>query len=400
MKTRLFASTVLAALASTMGLSSAQADDAGGWEFDGVPGWSNPATGDSFTFRGRLFLDAANVDFDRAGVTTTYEGSEIRTGRLGVTGQFSGVRYVAEFDLINEAVIAKDVYLTFHTDRFDVRVGSMKPTNSINELTSGTNSTFMEHGTATELFSISERVGVAVVRHGDNYSMTAGVYGGTTGDLTESFELDDSSAIAARITYVPVHTDDTIVHLGASVREMDYGNAGTRLRARPRTHLTDRILNADFRPGSALGEADSSTLLGLEAAIISGPFHALGEYMTMDVSGPASSPQFDSYFVYAGYFLTGESRAYSTSSGTFGRTRPANPVSQGGAGAFEVAARYDYTDANDVALGELTTWTYGLNWYAEDHLRFMANVVDGQLAVPGAPNTDVSEAQIRVQWDF
>ncbi|WP_417494651.1 OprO/OprP family phosphate-selective porin, partial [Maricaulis sp.] len=228
----------------------------------------------------------------------------------------------------------------------------------------------------------------------------AGIYGGRPGDLSDSLELDDSSALAARVTYLPVHTDALLVHLGASLRQMDYGNAGTRVAVRPDAHLTDRIVTADFRPASALGEADSSTLLGLEAALVSGPFHAHAEYMTMEVDGPASSPRFDSAFVNLGYFITGETRSYSTSSGTFSRTRPARPVSEGGYGALELAARYDYSDLNEVAAGELTTWTLGMNWYVEDHFRVMANYVTGEASVPGAAATDVSGPQIRVQWDF
>ncbi|WP_417478334.1 OprO/OprP family phosphate-selective porin [Maricaulis sp.] len=397
---RILASTVLAALASSTALTSAHADAASGWEFDGVPGWSNAASGDSFTFRGRIYLDAANVDFERAGTTTSYNASEIRTARLGVTGQYSGVGYVAEFDLINEAVIAKDAYLTFHADGFDILAGNMKTPNSLEEQTSSRYITFMERGTGIELFGLGRRVGVAIAHHGENYTVKAGLYGGAPGDLSESFELDDSSAIAARVTYTPVHTDALLVHLGASVREFDYGDAGTRVRARPRTHLTDRIVTADFRPGSALGEAGSSTFVGLEAATVSGSFHAHAEYMTMELDGPAGNPRIDSAFVNLGYFITGETRSYSTSSGTFSRTRPARPVSEGGTGAVEIAARYDYSDLNDVATGELTTWTVGLNWYVEDHFRVMANYVTGELAVAGGANTDVSGPQVRVQWDF
>ncbi len=397
---RYLTGAALAALTSLAGPGAASADDASGWEFDGVPGWSNAATGDSFTFRGRIYLDAANIEFDRAGTTTSYDDSEIRTARLGITGQFSGVGYVAEFDLINDAIIAKDVYLTFHGDGFDVLAGHMKTPNSLEEQTSSRYITFMERGAGTDLFGLDRRVGVAIAHHGDNYSVKAGVYGGVPGDLSDSLELDDSSAFAARVTFVPVDTDGLLVHLGASVRGLDYGDAGTRVRARPGTHITDRIVTADFRPGRPLGEADSSTLVGLEAAAVSGPFHAHAEYMTMQLDGPAGDPRIDSAFVNLGYFLTGETRSYSASSGTFGRTRPATPVSEGGLGAVELAVRYDYSDLNEVAAGELTSWTVGANWYVEDHLRVMANYVTGELAVPGGPDVDVSGPQIRVQWDF
>lgn len=399
MITRLLASAALVATASLSMPAQAQADDAVGWNFDGVPAWTNER-GDEFTFRGRVYLDAANVDFETGGVTTEFNDSEIRTARLGITGRTGSVRYVAEFDWINDRIIAKDAYLTFVNEGFSVLVGHMKTPNSIDEQTSSRYITFMERGTGTDLFGLDRRVGIAITSGGDNYSLRAGVYGGRPGDLSESLELDDSSAVAARATFTPVNDDTRIVHLGASVRRMDYGGAGTRVRVRPQTHITDRVVTADFRPGRPLGEADTSFFVGLEFAMVQGSFHIEAEHMNMSVEGPAGDPDFSSSYIQGGWFITGEQRSYSASSGRFGRTRPARALSEGGAGAWEIAARYDVSDLNDVAAGELRTWTAGVNWYVEDKIRVMANIVSGELDVTGGANTDVSGAQMRIQWDF
>lgn len=392
------ASTLLATTASIALAGHASAQNTGGWSFDGVPSWSNPDTGDSFTFRGRVYLDAADVDFETGGVTTNYSDSEIRTARLGVTGRFSGVRYTAELDFVNGSVTAKDVVLTFDAGAFNVQVGHMKTPNSLEEQTSSRYITFMERGTGTDLFGLDRRVGVAISGGGDNYTYQAGVYGGRPGDLSDSLELDDTSAAAARFTFSPAIGDGRAMHLGASLRHMDYGGAGTRVRVRPGTHITPRVVTADFRPGRPLGEADSSLFWGLETAYIAGPFHAHAEWMGLNVDGPAGDPTFHSGFVNLGWFLTGETRSYS--GGKFGRTRPARAVSDGGFGALELALRYDVSDLDTVSAGELTTWTIGLNWYVENQLRVMANYVEGELSVPGGPDTDISGAQIRLQWDF
>ena len=399
MTQHLFASTVLAAIVSASGISAASAQD-GGWSFDGVPGWSNPETGNSIKLRGRIYLDTADIDFETGGATTNYQDGEIRTARLGITGTFNSVDYTAEFDFIDEEITAKDVVLTFDAGEVDIKLGHFKTPNSMEEQTSSRYITFMERGQGTDLFGLDRRVGAMVTRGGDNYSFAAGAFAGRPGDLSQTLELDDSSAFAARVTYTPVDTDAMTVHLGASTRYMDYGDAGTRVRVRPNTHITPRIVSADFRPGSVLGEADSSMFWGLEGAIIAGSFHGHTEFMTMDVDGPAGDPSFDSWFVNLGYFLTGETRSYSASSGKFGRTRPQTTLSEGGYGAVEAAVRYDVSDLDTVAAGELTTWTLGLNWYLEDHFRIMVNYIDGERTIAGAPDTDVTGAQIRVQWDF
>jgi len=395
----LLASTVLAASAALITATTASAQDRGGWEFDGVPSWSNPDNGDSFTFRGRVFLDYGDVDFTSNGARTGWADSEIRTARLGVTGSIRGVDYVAEFDWINEAIGANDVYLTFDADAFDMKIGHMKTTNSIEELTSSRYITFMERGLGTDLFGLDRRVGVTLARGGDNYSLSAGVYGGRPGDLSRSLELDDSSAVSARATRT-FAVNDATVHLGASVRHLDYGDAGTRTRVRPQTHITDRIVTADFRPGRPLGEADTSFFWGLEFAAVNGAFHVEAEWMNQTLDGPAGDPEFNAQYVNFAWFLTGETRSYSASSGKFGRTRPTTTVSEGGLGAWEVAVRLDRADLGSVAAGELTNLTFGVNWYLEDHVRIMANLVDGRLSVPGAADTDVSGAQLRLQWDF
>ena len=399
MTRRSLASTLLAASAALVATATATAQEAGGWEFDGVPSWSNPDNGDSFTFRGRVFLDYGDIDFTSGGTRTGFNDSELRTARLGVTGSFRGVDYVAEFDWINEEIAANDVYLTFDAGNFDVMVGHMKTTNSAEEITSSRYITFMERGLGTDLFGLDRRVGITVMHSGSNYSLAGGIYGGRPGDLSQSLELDDSSAISARATRAFV-SEGTTVHLGASVRHLDYGGAGTRVRVRPQTHITDRIVTADFRPGRPLGEADTSFFWGLEAAVIHGPFHAEAEWMNMTVDGPAGNPDFNAQFANFGWFLTGETRSYSAGSGKFGRTRPTTTVSEGGPGAWEVAVRLDRADLDTVAAGELTNLTLGVNWYLEDHFRIMANLVDGTLSVPGANDTDVSGAQVRLQWDF
>lgn len=52
--------------------------------------------------------------------------------------------------------------------------------------------------------------------------------------------------------------------------------------------------------------------------------------------------------------------------------RVLRPVSEGGIGAFEPAARYDKYDFTDAARGgEGEAWTFGVNWYLDDWSRLM-----------------------------
>jgi phosphate-selective porin OprO/OprP len=398
---KLLNTTAMAVLTSAVLAGMAVADDhANRPVFGAAPRWEDPETGNRFKLRGRVYFDAASIDWDNGAGSNDFTGTEFRTARLGVEGRWFQWDYKAEFDFAGDEVTAKDVILTYRGDGFSVNFGNQKTPNSLDEQTSSRYTSFMERGTATDLFGLDRRLGVTIKTSGDNYSFAAGVFGGQADDFGSSSGNDETTAVAARVTLNPVNSDDLLVHLGASVRMLDYAEQGTRVRARPRTHTTTRIVTADFRPGRPLGQADTSTLIGLEGAIVSGPFHASAEWMSMEMDGPTGDPSFDSYFVNLGWFLTGETRAYRASSGAFNRTTPSRTVSQGGPGAWEIAVRYDFSDLNDVAAGELTTWTAGVNWYAEKYVRFMANIVDAELVVPGAANTDVTGFQLRAQWDF
>ncbi|MCF6275006.1 MAG: hypothetical protein L3J05_04505, partial [Robiginitomaculum sp.] len=81
-------------------------------------------------------------------------------------------------------------------------------------------------------------------------------------------------------------------------------------------------------------------------------------------------------FLQAGYFLTGETRRYKASSGEFKRTKPARPLSKGGMGGWEIAARFDMLNARAAGDEKADAWTVGLTWYLESHLRFRLDYTD------------------------
>ena len=110
---------------------------------------------------------------------------------------------------------------------------------------------------------------------------------------------------------------------------------------------------------------------------------------------------FEGAYIYASWFITGESRNYKAKSGKFTRTKPLNAVYDGGIGAWEVAARFSTLDLNDQEIkgGEEDNVTLGVNWYLNPQVRFMANyiIVDSEKEdVDDDPNI----FQLRAQIDF
>ncbi|MEE2565772.1 OprO/OprP family phosphate-selective porin [Hyphobacterium marinum] len=354
-----------------------------------------PAAADDFTMepRGRIFLDFAQVDESFPGRNRDTSDMEVRTARLGVQGGWDEFRYVAEVDFAGNRLTLKDVNVSWSGDGFTIRAGHFKTPNSIEHLTSGRFTTFMERQQANDAFRYGRRLGVQVSRSGSNYSLAAGAFAGSVGSGATGFDMSDGTVLAARATFVPIRTETRILHLGAHVRAFNEGGDGNetlRVRARPGVHLADRYVDA--RPA-----ANNSTLAGLEAAYIDRRFHALLEVGREDAD---EGGDFTSWSASAGWFITGEQRNYSVSSGAFGRTDVLDPVTEGGQGAFEIAARFDQLDAGPG--GEQTTTTLGLNWYATDHARVMLNLVhaeaDGAGARFGAGDFDGIQARLQFDW--
>jgi phosphate-selective porin OprO/OprP len=105
----------------------------------------------------------------------------------------------------------------------------------------------------------------------------------------------------------------------------------------------------------------------------------------VDQRGMAAADNFDGWYAQASWVLTGESRDYSSASGTFANPRPHENFSLegGGWGAWEIAARYSDLDMNDnagiagagvpvggIRGGDQGITTLGLNWYPNAVLKF------------------------------
>lgn len=353
------------------------------------------AQADDFTIepRGRIYIDVAQFDENFPGRNRETSDSEIRAARIGVQGGWNAFSYVAEVDFGGEQIALKDASLTWSGEDFAVRAGHFKTPNSIEYLTSSRYTTFMERSQASNAMRYGRRLGVQVSRGGDNYSLAAGVFGGTVGNDSTDFHVSDGSVIAARATFTPVLTDTRVLHLGVHARAFNEGGDGAetlRVRARPGVHLADRYVDA--RP-----VANNSTLIGVEAAWIDGPFHALAELATEDAD---EGGNFTTWSASAGWFITGEQRNYRASTGAFRSTSVVSPVTQGGLGAFEVAGRFDVLDAG--AAGEQTSVTLGLNWYPVDQARLMLNAVhakaDGLGARFGEGDFDAVQARLQFHW--
>ncbi|MCK5041325.1 MAG: hypothetical protein KAR62_03490 [Sphingomonadales bacterium] len=369
--------------------------------------WPTPeykAADGSFSLkaRGRLMQDFGWVS-DRDGTLDISE-SETRTGRLGFELKTdNNLKLKVEVDFVPDGVDFTDATLSWKGP-VTITVGNFKIPTSLEESTSGRHITFIDRGSFTDAFSIARSLGVSVGKSGSNWSFVAGV---GKGSINES--LDNTPVTyATRATYSP-QVEGMDVHLGASVRYRKTTGTGSdfRYRQRPHNHMAPRFINT----GSI---ADSDTMFGAEFAVVKGPFSVQAEYSTLSASLSApevgqNDPSFSGGYVSASYFLTGESRNYSASKGSFGNVKPNNPVSKGGLGAWQLAARFDTIDLSDEGIfgGKQDTYIFGVNWHLTRHVRLMfnastSNITDATLVAEngadGANKVDAYGVRMQVNW--
>ncbi|HOX37865.1 MAG TPA: porin [Candidatus Brocadiia bacterium] len=198
-----------------------------------------------------------------------------------------------------------------------------------------------------------------------------------------------------RLTCLPLYGEEgrRLVHLGmgASYRDPD----SVSYSQRPECHLVDKYVK------TSVSDVDREFLVGPETAAVLGPLSLQSELFAArcDVSDKGNA-DFWGWYAQAGYFLTGENKAYNKKSAFFVRTKPKkNFLDEDGIGAWEVAARYAYLDLSDEEVksgGEMQDVTLGLNWHLNPNIVVSWNYIRAHLEDIG--DTDIFAMRLQVEF--
>jgi phosphate-selective porin OprO/OprP len=343
---------------------------------------------------GRLFYDVGDFDSD---VTKLDANNQVESARLGLSGTVAhDFNFLLQYELANafrgDAPQAelKDAWIAYSgLKSWDFRIGQFQEPFSLEELTSSRYITFMERA-LPNAFVPGYHLGASVSYQGKNWQATGGYFDRSIGPGSD----DEGWGYAARVTAAPIHSKKRLLHLGASAAYRNPDDDTVRFRARPETGLTDERLVST----GTLTRVEDYTTEGIEAAWIHGSFSLQGEYMLNQVerSSGRDDASFQGGYVYASWFITGESRVYSEKRGVFSRIKPKKRY-----GAVEVALRYSMLDLNDgtVEGGTERNWTLGGNWYINKSMRLMTNAIWVNSERRGVED-DPSILQARLQYDF
>ena len=385
--------------------------------------------GGNFTFkpRGTFQIDYAAYNRRGGGRYDYNSGTDIRRGRFGFDGTFfKHYKYRIEAEFVKNTVTLLDAYAQYTgLKNWVFTVGQQKAPYGLEANTSDALNSFLERGMANVAFGqvgAERRVGVTAAYQTEKLNATIGLFGSSESIQRNEATPDEGYGVNGRITWDPILDAGKVIHVGASAFKAAGFPAHTisGLGDRPGSRVDGGRLVSININGTApsLGVptgARNATYLGLESALVWGPFSVQGEYshLKIDRYGTAPTVNFDGYYVFASWFLTGESRVFK--GGNADRVKPNNNFAPGGGwGALELLARYDTLDLTDAGFQSIggravnrkgETWTLGLNWYLNPNLKFVANYIrfkgeNSPLVFPAIPNAALNGPNTTAKGDI
>ena len=334
-------------------------------------------------------------------------GVNFRRARLGVEGlldQNFSYRLIFEFGgsgtegpaRINDAWIAYTGFVPF-----TIQAGAFSPPSNLEDSTSPEDQLFLERASSSELSrtiaGADGRVGIGLRATGHRSFLAATLTSATVNDA-ESF--DEQLAAVGRVATLLLTDQDGAgtynVLVGANgsyvFNPPDQGLTATpryafRFRDRPELRLdSTRLIDT----GSIDAQHVDTEGLEIGANYRNVMVQAEGYRFGIDrYHSTLANPNFRGGYVEASWVLTGESRRYNGNTASWQNPRPLrsfNPAT-GGYGAFELAARYSYTDLDyhagtagtaaqpgQVRGGQQSVVSLGLNWYLNTNFKLLFDV--------------------------
>jgi phosphate-selective porin OprO/OprP len=360
----------------------------------------------------------ARVEVDGAAFVTTDSltgfdnGVELRRLLLYARGDcilLLPFSYYLELGLNNDQFTLNKSYLRFPGIDYigALQIGQFQPPMGLQIITSSRDITFMEPAAPLQAIAPGVEAGLQIGRpvFDERGTWNFGLFAPGAGNIEYGNASENYGSAILRVTALPLWHEDTAdptanryLHLGVSANILYSGNSTVRYQSRPESFIAPIVIDTDDI------DANSAGTFGGEAAWVNGPLSLQGEFIYSRVkqNDAANLSLFGGYGQIS-WYLTGESRPYDRQTGAFKRLVPRHNFDFGktGWGAWEIAARFSYTDLTDanVSGGRLSLLMTGVNWYLHPHIRWMFNYGMGRVS-DTAQDGDLFIFQTRIGVDF
>ena len=344
-------------------------------------------------------------------------GTNFRRAQFGFTGTaWRDWSYNFTYDFggngIEKSGYIYTAYLQYNGLKpFGLRIGAFAPPAGIDDSTGSGDLLFLERAAVSDIArnigGAPGREGASIFAQGERYLVSVAFTGKRA---TDAQTFDAQQSIVTRASWLAVSNDTVKWLLDANsthvlkVADSAPNSAATFFRL---SNGPEMAIDATRTVDTGLIDAQKVTQYGVETAATAGPLYGQAGYFRFNVDRRTllPDPDFKGWYALATWSLTGETHPYDPVSASFRGLRPAKPLgSEGGIGAWEVKARYSYTNLDylpalaptlgGVPGGVQSVWSLGLNWYPTSGIRFALDYNNIQVGHAGAPARDISSNAI------
>jgi len=339
-------------------------------------------------------------------------GTEFRADRLVLTGSLlffkNPWRYMVSYNYNGLDAPQGEKTFGFIDWNIDIPIGKKGGWITLGKQKEGVGYEYYSPG--SQLFFTERGSGVpALVRQrniGINYSNSVlkqrliydvGAYNNYW-ETGKSFSANGSQIVARLVYLAQYKSDRKLLHLGVAYRYSDATDSLLSYKGKPESNTAPYYFNT-----GSIAASGANTIM-FELVKVNGPVSFVGEYMKdfVNTSGPDIALQYMQ--LAASWFITGENRRYNRQLGVLGKLIPKknfNFKKKPGPGAWELGARYTYSDFSDrnVEGGKFGRFTGAVSWYPNAHFRIEINYGYGSLNKDNATGK-ADFWQFRIQFEL
>ncbi|NND35472.1 MAG: hypothetical protein HKN76_22985 [Saprospiraceae bacterium] len=326
---------------------------------------------------GRIMYDATFFNQDESlseEVGSFKNALELRRVRLYNSGKlfYGSFAYKLQLEFSGGEVVFRDAYLEYNLMQLSkrltgkLRAGQFKEPLRMEVQLSSNNMVFIER---SYLSGFSTERNSGFMYHIDDsekqFSFQFGVFGNGD-DVGNDLANNDGFNVTTRMTYLPLQTDDDLLHLGFGYSHRDAGDVGKySYSTRPPAHTAPKYLNAKIENVSTV------QLFNPELVYIHQNLMIESEFLFAKVNSETAF-NFSSFYGQLSYLINSQS---AKSSHRYKGAYEGIGEDLGKNGVWEIAARYSVANLNDGTFqgGKISDVTLAVNYHINPRVRIMAN---------------------------
>jgi phosphate-selective porin OprO/OprP len=184
----------------------------------------------------------------------------------------------------------------------------------------------------------------------------------------ESFSKHDDSFVGRAVWQPLAGMNRGVLHVAVQARHALSKDGQLQYRSKPESYQAQ-----SYAVDTGAFAAEYANAYGFETYYRPGPLMFGTEYFfTTAKARDSGNPMFHGGELLVAHILTGETRPYNARGAFFDRVSPARSVFSGGPGAWELVARFSYSDLDDKSIrgGKFWRLTPMVNWHMSDNVRF------------------------------